>query len=125
MLSCGMKTIRIKMPRFFFEKCLVQRFQMPSFFEALVTITKARQVQITPHSWSIFAMSFAAAFKSKVAARPEAFAAGIDNSSCAKKADDDPSRFIDTDGRIMSAAEVAARAVDVELDHMHQEVRMI
>jgi hypothetical protein len=70
-------------------------------------------------------MSFAAAFKSKVAARPEAFAAGIDNSSSAKKADDDPSRFIDTDGRIMSAAEVAARAVDVELDHMHQEVRMI
>lgn len=70
-------------------------------------------------------MSFAAVFKSNVTARPEAFSVGIDNLSSAKKAGDDPSRFADSDGRVMSAAEVTARAVDVEIDHIYQEVRMI
>ena len=68
-------------------------------------------------------MSFAAAFKSNISARPGGFSAGIDNSSSVKLAGDDPSRNVDPDGRVMSAAEIAALAVEgIELDHMYQEV---
>ena len=68
-------------------------------------------------------MSFAAAFKKNVGARPEEFSAGIDNSSSVKLAGNDPARNVDPDGRVMSAEEVAARAVKgVELDPMYQEV---